>query len=361
MLFDIHSESKISFKRLTDADLKRSPTSHQTHIGLSNDSLTFMPDDKTEYTGMLIYDSYCDIVHCEIGRITREYGKKDAPNVKSGGVDQDNNVVKNIRDFAAKKPNKAFYLLWFGLDSGTPLFWLICRESTDFNMLDKYCHFDTIADKRIRTLDKSDSMFAPILQYARERLEFVTINLQKDLEITAETETDNPKFKDEDIKKAKSYIQELGRKGEEMVNEFLQREKHEHRVSAFEWVNQSSEKGRPYDFYIKYSSGQEQWMDVKTTDHEFDQMVIVSKNEINFITEKKDPEYAIFRVYSKQDTSAKLKICSHCLRYISKLQRDINYMTASMSDYRANIVNYKIAFEPGTQCFGSISQEFVLN
>ena len=361
MLFDIHSESRISFKRLTDADLKRSPLSNQTHIGLSNDSLTFMQDNKMEYMGMLIYGSYCDIVQCEVGRIRRENGKYDAPNVKSGGKDNDNNVVKIIRDFASKKPSTPFYLLWFGLDSGTVLFWLISRDSTDFKILDKFCNFDTIPDKRIRTYERGDSMFAPVLQYARERLEFVSIDLQKDLEISAETETDNPKFKDEDIKKARTYIQELGRKGEEMVNEFLQKEKHEHRVSSFEWVNQSSEKGRPYDFFIKYSSGQEQWMDVKTTDHEFDQMVIVSKNEINFITEKKDPEYAIFRVYSKQDTSAKLKICSHCLRYISKLQRDINYMTASMSDYRANIVNYKIAFEPGTQCFGSISQEFVLN
>ena len=361
MLFDIHSESRISFKRLTDADLKRSPTSHQTHIGLSNDSLTFMQDDKMEYSSMLIYGSYCDIVSCEIGRITRESGRRDAPNVKSGGIDKDNNVVKKIREFASLKSDKAFYLLWFGLDSGTPLFMLISRDSTDYNMLDKFCLFDTIPDRQIKTLEKSDPQFAPILQYVRERLEFVTIDLQKDLEISAETETDNPKFKDEDIKKAKNYIQELGRKGEEMVNLFLEKEKRDNRISDFDWVNKSSEKGRPYDFWIRYPGNNEQWMDVKTTDHEFEQAVIVSKNEINFITEKKDPEYAIFRVYSKQETSARLKICSNCLKYIKKLQRDIVYMTQSMSDYRAGIVNYKIAFEPSSLSFGSISQEITLS
>ena len=145
-----------------------------------------------------------------------------------------------------------------------------------------------------------------------------------------------------------------------MVNEFLVKEQYNRIVTEFEWVNKSSEKGRPYDFWIRYSTGQEQWMDVKTTDHEFEQMVIVSKNEINFITEKTNPEYAIFRVYSKQETSAKMKICSHCLKYIQKLQRDINYMTASMSDYRASIVNYKIAFEPGIQSFNQISEEIRL-
>ena len=57
MLFEIHKEGKIAYKRLSDADIKRSELSHQTHIGLSNDSLTFMADDKTEYS---IVNAYYD-------------------------------------------------------------------------------------------------------------------------------------------------------------------------------------------------------------------------------------------------------------------------------------------------------------
>ena len=67
MFFEIHSEEKIAFKRLSDADLKRSPLTNQTHIGLSIDSLTFMQDNKMEYNAMLIYDSYCDIISCVVG------------------------------------------------------------------------------------------------------------------------------------------------------------------------------------------------------------------------------------------------------------------------------------------------------
>ena len=361
MLFDIHSESKIAFKKLTDADLHRSEKSHQTHIGLSNKSLTFMADNKTEYSAMLIYNSYCDIVQCEVGKITRQSGRQDAPNIKSGGVGSESNVVKNIREFASKQPDKDFFMLWFGLDSGTPVFWLISRGSTDYLILDKFCDFNSIRDKKIEVIEPSDLKFSPVLQYARERLESVTLDLQKDLEISAETEVDNPKFKDSDVKKAKSYIQEIGRSGEELINEYLEREKCNKSVESFEWVNKSSEKGRPYDFQIHYTNGLEQWMDVKTTEHSFDQQVIISKNEINFITEKEDPEYAIFRVYSKEETTARLRVCTHCLKYIKKLQRDINYMTDSLSDYRASFVNYKIAFEPGSKCFGSISDELILH
>ena len=361
MLFEIHPESRISYKRLTDADLHRSPRSHQTHIGLSNNSLTFMADNKTEYNAMLIYGSYCDIVPCEVGKISRQSGRQDAPNIKSCGVGNNDNVVKNIRGFAEKKKDLDFYLLWFGLDSGTPVFWLICEQSTDYNILNKFCQFDKLPDRQIRVLGPDNLAFSSILGYTRERLEFVTLDLQKDLEYSAEIESDNPKFKDEDIKKAKSYIQQLGRSGEELINEYLAREKADKRVDNYEWANKSGEVGKPYDFYIKYYTGLEQWVDVKTTEHEFEQAVIVSRNEIKFITSKEASEYAIFRVYSMEECAARLKICSECLKYVKKLQRDVDYMTQSMADYKATIVNYKIAFEPGQHSFNNISSEYSLS
>ena len=139
-----------------------------------------------------------------------------------------------------------------------------------------------------------------------------------------------------------------------------QRKKSEKTVLNYEWMNKSGEQGKPYDFYIKYSNGLEQWVDVKTTEHEFDQAVVVSKNEIKFITEKEAQKYAIFRVYLLKELQAKLRICSECLKYVKKLYRDIDYMTQSMSDYQAAMINYKIAFIPGTISFNSISDELLL-
>ena len=289
----------------------------------------------------------------------RKNGKWDAPNVKTG-TSRGDSVVRKIRSFAREKEGARFYLLWFGLDSGTPVFWLISEDSYDYSILNQYCHFDSIGDKEIRIVHIGENRFSDILGFIRMRLENVSVKLQRDLEMTAEIESDNPKFKDSDVKKAKSYIQALGRQGEELINEYLDKERFYKKVIEYEWSNRSSEVGKPYDFWIRYSSGQEQWMDVKTTEHEFEQSIIISKNEIKFITNKEDSEYSVYRVYSKSESEARLRICTGCIKYIKKLQRDIDYMTQSMSDYKAGIVNYKIAFEPGAHCFNSISQEILL-
>ncbi len=359
MLFEIHKEGKIAYKRLSDADIKRSELSHQTHIGLSNDSLTFMADDKTEYYAMLIFKEYCDILSCEIAKIQRADGRKDAPKISMGR--KNDNVVNRIRSYAKQSANKDFYLLWFGLDSLTPVFFLIEEGSYDYVFLNNYCNFSGLKDKKIVILERNSIVFTTVLNYIQSRIENVAQKLQKDLELSVETESDDPKFKDADVKKARKYIFELGKQGESLIDEYLKRRQFEKLVLDYEWMNKSGEQGKPYDFYIKYSNGLEQWVDVKTTEHEFGQAVVVSKNEIKFITEKEAPKYAIFRVYYLKELQAKLKICSECLKYITKLYRDINYMDQSMSDYKAAMINYKIAFEPGPVSFNSISNEISIN
>ena len=355
MLFQIHSEGRIAYKRLSNADLKRSPLSHQTHIGLSIDSLTFMPDDKKEYSAMLIYKSFCDILSCEIAKIHRENGRYDAPKISMGN--KDDNVVNKIRSYAAKSPNKDFYLIWFGLDSLTPVFWLLEEDSADYKLLDIYCNFDFLEDRKIVVLGRGDNNFSNILACTQSRIAAATENLQKELEISVEMEEDNPKFRDTEIKKAQNYIKELGNLGEALVEEYLQKKRHEKEILDFEWMNRDGEKGKPFDFFIKYANGLERWIDVKATGRKFDQAVIITKNEMRFITEKESSNYAIFRVYSLNEIQAKLRICSDCLRYIKKLLRDVDYMAQSMSDYKASLVSYNIAFEPGPNSFSDISEE----
>ena len=272
-----------------------------------------------------------------------------------------NNVVNKIRSFAKESVNKDFYLIWFGLDSLTPVFWLIEENSYDYSLLNNYCDFGHLKDRTIVILERNNLVFPNVLKFIQSRIENVTLKLQKDLEFSVETDTEDPKFRDADVKKARKYIYELGKQGESLIDEYLNRQKTEKIVSHYEWMNKSGEQGKPFDFYIQYSNGLEQWIDVKTTEHEFEQAVIVSKNEIRFITEKEASKYAIFRVYYLKELQAKLKVCSECLKYVKKLYRDIDYMTQSMSDYKASMINYKIAFEPGPVSFNSISDEISLS
>ena len=359
MIFEIHNEGKIAYKRLSDADLKRSEKSHQTHIGLSNDLLTYMPDEKRAYSAMLIYEDYCDVLRCEIAKIQRASGRKDATNIKTGGRNEDN-VVSKIRSFAKEKPQSEFYLVWFGLDSLMPVFWLIREGSTDYILLNNYCGFSLLKDKKIEIAKNGSSNFRKLLISAQKKIENVSLDLQKELEFAVEIEKDTPQFMDADVKKARSYINELGKAGENLVNEFLSILKHKKEIEDFEWANKSGEQGKPFDFLINNIDGSQQWIDVKTTEHEFEQSIIVSKNEVRFITEKKDMEYAVFRVFSKKDTEAKLKVCSECLSYMRKLYRDVAYMAQSMSDYGAAMVNYKIAVQPSDKSFHWISSEMPL-
>ena len=309
---------------------------------------------------MLIYNDYCDILNCEIAKIHRSNGRYDAPKISMGKRTE--NVVKKIRTFTQEAPEKVFYLLWFGLDSLTPVFWLIAEGSIDYYALNTYCNFSNMKSQRIVVLDRGNLIFANVLQCVQSKMEIATIKLQTDLEQSVEMETDNPKFKDVDIKKAKKHIYEVGRLGEQLINDYLDKKKFEKQVLEYEWINKTGEKGRPFDFYIKYQNGLEQWVDVKATEHDFNENVIVSKNEIKFITDRtKQNEYAIYRVYSIIDTIAKLRICSECLKYIKKLYRDVDYMTQSMHDYQASLFSYKISFTPGSVSFNSISDEIILD
>lgn len=358
MLFEIHPEGKIAYKRLSDADLKRSAASNQTHIGLSNDSLTFMPDNKTEYSAMLIYNEYCDILNCEIAKIHRADGRNDAPKISMGR--KADNIVRKIRTFANQSINKDFYLFWFGLDSLTPVFWLIEEGSEDYNYLDQLCDLSTLPNRKIIILNRNHKPFIKVLDYIKAKIENVAINLEKDLELSAEMGIDDPKFKEVDVKKAKNHIYEIGRLGETYIDEYLEEQSFFHAIKKYEWVNKSGEQGKPFDFYIEYYNGLEEWIDVKATERSFEQPIIISKNELKFITEKDERNYNIYRVYSMQNDWAKLKICSRCLKYIKKLYRDIDYMTQSMSDYKAALVNYKISIEPTSDSFLDISNEIIL-
>jgi len=108
LFFHTHKESRIGFKKLSAADLGLSADSHQTHIGLYEDVLTFLDDSDVVKSAMLIYGDWCDILDCNFDRIENPDHTFRSPKIKKGDV-KDSVVVK-IREFAATKPTSDWYL-----------------------------------------------------------------------------------------------------------------------------------------------------------------------------------------------------------------------------------------------------------
>lgn len=56
MFFNLHQKTKIGYKLLTDADLGRGTSSHQTHIGLFEDTLNFITNFQQQSFAQFIYN-----------------------------------------------------------------------------------------------------------------------------------------------------------------------------------------------------------------------------------------------------------------------------------------------------------------
>ena len=165
MNINLNNERRISVKRLTDADLNRSTTSKQTHIGLSDKSLTFMGDSKRARSAILVHKNSWFSESCDIGKITRREGRRDAPKISMGGRNTEN-LVSRIRKIASTNSH-AHYLLWFASDTGTPVFWLIRKGSNDYKKINEKINFSEMKNK-IETFDPHDAEYEALVGLIRE-------------------------------------------------------------------------------------------------------------------------------------------------------------------------------------------------
>ena len=78
------SYTHLGYKALTDSDLGRS-SSHQTHIGLFDDILTFLPNSIEIPDAMVIYNGNIEFLTANFDRIERANGQFNSPKIKTGG------------------------------------------------------------------------------------------------------------------------------------------------------------------------------------------------------------------------------------------------------------------------------------
>ena len=127
-MITLYKEYSIGVKKLSDAELNRDNSpSGQTHIGLSEKVLTYLPNYPEQQNGILVVNQSCSFVECAFSKI----GNKRSTKIDSQTVMPVKSVVKQIRNIASNA-EVSWYLVWFALENQTPVFWLLNDKSEDY-------------------------------------------------------------------------------------------------------------------------------------------------------------------------------------------------------------------------------------
>lgn len=352
--FKINRNAKIGWKQLTRPDLGLSSTSNLTHIGLYKNTLQFLNEEHKTGTSKLIYKGQIFELLSILDFITRADGRIDAPKIRMGRR-QDLNIEGEIFSSVTKKiwdivreenVENNWYLIWFGLASSELVFYLIEENSEEFNKLKEIIiNFGNNSGGIVSVYDEN---FSQLILYLESIIDYLAVDYIKKLELLAQTNEVplniiKPRYFD--IERAKLNFQLTGKKGEELIAEYLDRQKTQGIVNDFNWVNQSRESSFPYDFQIINNDGSKIFTDVKTTAFDFNQKMIVSINEFNFINQN-PTNYHIYRVYNLNNNQPSLRICRNINQIGEHIMNHTNQLTTNLSPYSTSIQSLKFAIQP---------------
>lgn len=338
MFFKLHQEGKIGYKKLSEADLGLG-RSHQTHIGLFGDIFTFLSDREVEEEALLIHNNEINFVDCYFDRINRKNGDVNAPKIKTGGRNSVS-VVTIIRDKAKEKPNQEWHLIWFGLENEKMVFYFFNNDSID------YMEISNIIDlsKKRSKIEKSSPKFRNLLNYLENKIDANGENIFQELEVISQMESPTKRYGKIDIEKANKIFQETGKLGEELVANYLDYLKSKNQIFNFTWYNQSRETGLPYDFTIQDNTQNIIHIDAKSTSYQFEQPMIFSSQEIEFI--KDIPNYNIYRVFDIGNKSPKLRICEQSKNLANLITPYIEDFDSKLKSQDIQLRSTKMAINP---------------
>lgn len=348
MFFELHEENRIGYKELSDADLGRAEKSKQTHIGLFDDVLTFLPNSSTVKDAMVIYNNKAEILPLHFDRIQNPDGSYRSPKIRAGAR-KGESVLSFIRETVkATSPDGTWYLFWFGLKSGQPVFLIFERGTKIYSDL---CDFGINLKLGIKSrLQSKDSAFFDLLDYLERMVNVSGIEYAEELELMAQTEKKKGRYiRKYDFSKAQARSAKIGREGERLVDIFFQEQKRKGYISDYSWVNENGESGLAYDFVVYKSDDDPFYLDVKTTDYRFEQKMIFSSQEIEFASDYRE-NYYVYRVYCDESGERYLRICCDVDGLFCTINSTTNEYKAAMDEF-AHVQTVKLAVSPIHSCF----------
>ena len=358
MFFELHSEQRIGYKEMTNPDLGRKSTSHQTHIGLFDDVLTFLPNNIEINDCMMIYNKSVEFLSLNFDRIENPDGSFRIPKIRAGGRDVIS-IVTFIRDRVKDySTDTKWYLFWFGLKSEQPVFFLFNNLSDTYGeILDLGVDLPHGVKGRITS---EDSRYFALLKYLENAVNNTGFELVQELEVVAQTNepTLTKKYREYDIKKARELFAKIGKEGEVLVDRYFEEQKRKGLIANYKWLNEEKECGLPYDFYFETLAGEIIYLDVKTTNYKFAQKMVFSSQEIGFATSNSN-KYCIYRVFYNDNGERCLKICTNTKDLFILIQEKTNNYQKELIDL-ASIETIKMAILPIHKLL-SFSQSIVLS
>lgn len=351
MFFEMHDEKKIGYKQLSAADLGTSDTSHQTHIGLAESVLTFLSDrDTISEDSIFIYENKFEYIDAYFDRIENPDGSYRSPKIRIGDRGCVS-VVSTIRAIVKKEDSSLkWYLVWFGLKNSKIVFLLFNSVS------DEYTAFTNskinLNERGTKFIDSEDVNFVTLMNYIEEKVNKSGEYILKELEIITQTDIILPdkKYRAYDIDKTNENNKKTGRNGEELVNQYLSNKLKNGDILAYTWYNEDKESGYPYDFSIQDNRNNVTYLDVKTTGYNFEQQMIFSSQEIEYIANTANPYY-IFRVYKNEESNYLLRICDDCKNLSLEINNHTKIYFNSLEKLRVGFRGAKLAIAPNIDVF----------
>lgn len=345
MFFELHDEKKIGYKKLSDADLGISTTSHQTHIGLSEHALGFLEDkDVISEDSIFIFEDKFEYIDAYFDRIQKPDGSFRSPKIRIGeknGI----SIVSTIRGIVGENEQKlSWYLVWFGLKNEKLVFYLFNEHSLFYK---KLVSLKVDMDKQgARCVDVADTQYSSLVSHMEEIVNSNAQDILRDLEVKVQIDdvAPNRKYRAYDIEKINKLNAKLGREGEEYVAQYLEKLKRKNLIKNFRWANEHGESGFPYDFHIQDNSENVIYLDVKTTGYDFSQDMVFSNQELCFIT--KEALYSIYRVYKNERNEYLLRICENCQDLARDIHEKTQEYTNSLKEIPVTLQSSKITISP---------------
>jgi hypothetical protein len=346
MFFELHEERKIGYKLLSDADLGTGHTSHQTHIGLAANVLTFLSDrDDVSEDSIFIYENSFDYLDAHFDRIERNYGEFNAPKIKTGGRESIS-VTSVIRDIVKKNGIELkWFLFWFGLKNEKAVFLLFNQNSNDFKeILSLGLNLVNIT-RGAKIVE--DSLTNSIASFIEKRVNENGLPTIKKLEEDAQIGLIQPskEIGSYDIERANEIFKALGRRGEELIAKHFEIQKQKKLIDHYEWYNKERESGKPYDFHYETKNANTIYLDVKTTKFEFNRKIIFSSQELEHIA-RHDTSYAIYRVYFNNDNVPHVRICDNCKDFATRVSLLTNEYLKGLLPLHTDFRGAKLALSP---------------